>query len=204
MIPPEPIPVGARAALEAAERAIHEPIGTEHALLQAAGRGDAEAFAELYRRYAPMVHAVIVASGQTRDAEDLTQETFLTAMKSMGRLREPEAFGGWLAAIARNEARQAGRGLRRALLRALGLARPRSAPIADRAAEIVEVMSTLPEAYRETVAMRVIAGMKGEEIAARTGLTHDSVRVNLSRGMTMLRERLNDEQTRRQGEGERR
>src|ERR1035438_5827691 len=45
----------------------------------------------------------------------------------------------------------------------------------------------LPEAYRETLILRLVEGMTGPEIAAHTGLTPDSVRVNLCRGMKMLR-----------------
>ena len=48
----------------------------------------------------------------------------------------------------------------------------------------------LPEAYRETLILRLVEGMTGPEIAAQTGLTHESVRVNLCRGMKMLRELL--------------
>ena len=46
----------------------------------------------------------------------------------------------------------------------------------------------LPEAYRETLIMRLVEGMTGPEIAKVTGLTPQSVRVNLCRGMKMLRE----------------
>ena len=48
----------------------------------------------------------------------------------------------------------------------------------------------LPEAYRETLVLRLIEGMTGPEIARRTGLTPDSVRVNLCRGMKLLRQAL--------------
>ena len=48
----------------------------------------------------------------------------------------------------------------------------------------------LPECYRETLILRLVEGMTGPEIAARTGLTADSVRVNLCRGMKLLRARL--------------
>jgi RNA polymerase sigma-70 factor (ECF subfamily) len=48
----------------------------------------------------------------------------------------------------------------------------------------------LPEAYRETLVLRLVEGMTGPEIAARTGLTAASVRVNLHRGMKQLREKL--------------
>jgi len=48
----------------------------------------------------------------------------------------------------------------------------------------------LPEAYRETLALRLVEGYSGAEIAELTGLTPDSVRVNLHRGFKLLRERL--------------
>jgi RNA polymerase sigma-70 factor (ECF subfamily) len=58
------------------------------------------------------------------------------------------------------------------------------------AAEILESVRSLPEAYRETLILRLVEGMTGPEIAAKTGLSHGSVRVNLNRGMQQLREKL--------------
>ena len=58
------------------------------------------------------------------------------------------------------------------------------------AAEALEIIRSLPEAYRETLVLRLVEGMTGPEIAARTGLQPASVRVNLHRGMKLLRERL--------------
>jgi RNA polymerase sigma-70 factor (ECF subfamily) len=55
---------------------------------------------------------------------------------------------------------------------------------------VLEIVRKLPEAYRETLLMRLVEGMSGQEIADRTGLSPGSVRVNLHRGMKMLRERL--------------
>ena len=56
--------------------------------------------------------------------------------------------------------------------------------------EALERVRTLPDTYRETLLMRLVQGMTGPEIAERTGLTPASVRVNLHRGMQLLRERL--------------
>jgi RNA polymerase sigma-70 factor (ECF subfamily) len=53
-------------------------------------------------------------------------------------------------------------------------------------------MQALPEAYRETLALRLVGGLSGQEIAERTGLTHGSVRVNLTRGMALLRPLLQE------------
>ena len=59
--------------------------------------------------------------------------------------------------------------------------------------EILTILRGLPEAYRETLTMRLVEQMSGQEIAAATGLTHGSVRVNLHRGMKLLREELRKE-----------
>ena len=63
---------------------------------------------------------------------------------------------------------------------------------ADRleALAILDAVRALPEAYRETLMLRLVEGMTGAEIAERTGLTAASVRVNLHRGMKLLREKL--------------
>jgi RNA polymerase sigma-70 factor (ECF subfamily) len=55
---------------------------------------------------------------------------------------------------------------------------------------VLSAIRTLPIAYRETLTLRLVEGMTGPEIAARTGLTEGSVRVNLCRGMSLLRARL--------------
>ena len=60
----------------------------------------------------------------------------------------------------------------------------------SRATEIIDLIRGLPEAYRETLVLRLVEGMTGPEIAGRTGLTPASVRVNLHRGMKLLREKL--------------
>jgi RNA polymerase sigma-70 factor, ECF subfamily len=68
--------------------------------------------------------------------------------------------------------------------------KPRNSGAGDDGAAILEVIRELPEAYRETLILRLVEGMTGPEIAERTGLTAGSVRVNLHRGMQMLRKKL--------------
>jgi len=63
-------------------------------------------------------------------------------------------------------------------------------PIETEAFAILDIVKALPEAYRDTLLMRLVEGMTGAEIAERSGLTPASVRVNLHRGMKLLRERL--------------
>src|SRR5690242_5100399 len=73
-------------------------------LIRAAARDDRPAFGELYARYARLVHGILLARVPPRDAEDLVQDVFLTAMRRIRELRTPAAFRGWLAAIARHRA----------------------------------------------------------------------------------------------------
>ncbi|HLJ75151.1 MAG TPA: sigma-70 region 4 domain-containing protein, partial [Thermoanaerobaculia bacterium] len=61
---------------------------------------------------------------------------------------------------------------------------------AAEAANVLAAIRGLPEAYREPLVLRLVEGMSGAEIADRTGLTDGSVRVNLHRGMQLLRESL--------------
>ncbi len=67
--------------------------------------------------------------------------------------------------------------------------RPTKRPQAE-ARAVLSVIQLLPAAYRETLVLRLVEGMTGQEIADRTGLTPASVRVNLHRGMKRLREAL--------------
>ena len=163
--------------------------GADDALVLAAAEGDRGAFGELYVRYARMVHGILLARVPPAEAEDLTQEVFLSAMKQLRGLRTAAAFRGWLGTIARNRAMDHYRRTREtAPLDAVDPAAPRGA--AQDAFLVLDQIRRLPEAYRETLILRLVEGMTGPEIAAQTGLTHESVRVNLCRGMKMLRELL--------------
>jgi len=155
-------------------------------LIRAAVRGDRGAFGELYVRYARMVHGILLARVPPADAEDLVQDVFVSAMKQLRGLRTTGAFRGWLASIARNRAMDYFRAARRE--EQLDGHRDPSRPGTDDALVALDLIRSLPEAYRETLILRLVEGMTGPEIAERTGLTPESVRVNLCRGMKMLRE----------------
>ncbi len=175
--------------------------GSDDALLVAAARrGERAAFGALYRRHARLVQAVLLARVAPDSVADLVQDVFLQAMGRLDGLRDAAAFAPWLATIARRRAAD----WRRRRRDTVSLDEsPEGADVAaegsDHAEEVVSrtraeaavaVIAALPEAYRETLMLRFVAGLSGQEIAARTGLTHGSVRVNLHRGVAMLRERM--------------
>jgi RNA polymerase sigma-70 factor (ECF subfamily) len=160
-------------------------------VVRAARQGDRRAFGELHRRYARMVHAVLLVRVPAQVAADLVQDVFLAALERLDSLRDADAFGGWLAQIARNRAMDHLRGRRPTEEVDPELpSRAASAEAAVEAARVLAIVRQLPEAYQETLLMRLVEGMSGDEIAEQTGLTPASVRVNLHRGMKLLRERL--------------
>jgi len=158
------------------------------ALVEAVRRGDRESFGRLYDLYGPMVHGILLARVPWGEVDDLVQDVFLVAFIRIHTLREAGAFGGWLAMIARNRAVDFHRRRREAEELPEDLAQRSS--VDPEAAEALSLIRALPEAYRETLVLRLVEGMTGPEIAERTGLTPASVRVNLHRGMKLLREKL--------------
>ena len=146
------------------------------------------AFERLYTRYARMVHGILLARVPRRHVEDLVQEVFLTVHRRLGTLRDARALGGWLAMIARNRAMDHLRRWPEPEALPEDVAAPSDGQA--EAAEVLDAIRALPEAYREPLILRLVEGMTGPEIAERTGLTPGSVRVNLHRGMLRLREAL--------------
>lgn len=161
------------------------------ALVLRAQAGDADAVRQLYARLARAVHGVLLGYLQPADADDLTHDVFEIALRQLHDLREPAAFPGWLLSIAR-----------RAALQRLRHATPLpvdTGSLVDTAStqetrleaqHALAAIRSLPEAYRETLMLRLVEGMTGPEISVRTGLTPGTVRVNLHRGMGLLRKAL--------------
>lgn len=143
-------------------------------------------FADLFAKHAALVHGILLARVPRGDVQDLMQDVFVSALQNIDSLRGE--FAPWIATIARNRAID----FYRTRKKTTELPDDLAHHDADRseAEHVLEVIRTLPEAYRETLVLRLVQGMTGPEIAERVGLTQESVRVNLFRGMAMLREKL--------------
>ena len=160
-------------------------------LVAKARQGDHDAFQALHAEFGRVVHGLVVARVPAADAADLVQDVFLLVFQKLATLEDDQAFPAWLAQLARN---RAARHLRDT---------PRTAPLPEEpgavapdrsgapdARKVLAALAALPEAYAETLALRLVEGLTGPEISERTGLTPGSVRVNLHRGMALLREKL--------------
>ncbi len=170
----------------------------DDSLVSAAREGDRAAFGRLYDRYARMVHGILLSRVPPREVDDLVQAVFLLALRQLHALRDISRFGAWLATITRNRANDY---FRRAIpdgkltgpvSENQAESRTNNHAAEQEAAMILAVVRALPEPYREPLILRLVEGMTGPEIATRTGLTHGSVRVNLCRGMQLLREKLGE------------
>lgn len=168
----------------------------DEVLVHAARLGDRAAFGRLYDRYARLVHGILLAQVPRDEVDDLVQDVFMTALRRLSTLRDAGSFGAWLGTIARNRAHDYHR---RTLPedQLMGEESDQDMPSAKtgsdhegQAAAILDAIRSLSEAYRETLILRLVEGMTGPEIAARTGMTHGSVRVNLHRGLQQLRAKL--------------
>jgi RNA polymerase sigma-70 factor, ECF subfamily len=177
-----------------------EPGGPDDALVRAAQRGDRSAFGLLYARYSRMVHGILLARVPFSDVDDLVQDVFLQALPRLTDLRDVSRFPGWLASIARNRATDFHRRVKpndefdeesaSAQAETFTPSANHSSHSSAEAHAVLDAIRSLPGVYREPLILRLVEGMTGPEIAARTGLTHGSVRVNLHRGMQQLREIL--------------
>jgi RNA polymerase sigma-70 factor (ECF subfamily) len=163
-------------------------IKTTAAIVEAARAGDNQALSELYRRFAPVVHGILLSYVSAAEADDLTHEVFETVITRLSDLKSSEAFPGWIVAIARRRALNVVRRPIDEVAMNTQWADQRQSPENVAAAEqALTAICSLPSAYKETLMLRLVEGLTGPEIAERTGMTEGSVRVNLHRGMSQLR-----------------
>ncbi len=177
----------------------------EETLVLNARSGDRAAFEELVRRTSRLVFArLYLETGDVHRAEDLLQETLLTAYRSLSKLDKPGAFRGWLLTIAQNVLIDAvRRDLRRkraappsAGVGALAHVEDKSPPPDEQLArrelrtQVLAVLRSLPEEYRLPLTLRYLTGADYETIQMQMGVTNGSLRGLLHRGLKLLQERL--------------
>src|SRR5258708_40144625 len=139
--------------------------GALDATIRAVAAGDQDAFARLYADYVRMVRAILLGRVPRRDVDDLAQEVFLTAYTRIRELRDPAAFGGWIATIARNRATDHLRRTREQV--ALPDEMPGGDPIETEAVAVLEIVRALPEPYRDPLRARLARGVSVNHVGHR-------------------------------------
>jgi RNA polymerase sigma-70 factor, ECF subfamily len=166
----------------------------EGRLLDQLRRGDAEAGRRFVREYYPGVYRYLLyLTGRPEAADDLTQETFVQAWRSLSTLDERAHFRPWLHRIAHREFLQALRSEHAcASLEAVPEApEPRAAAETD-AVELRQVIARLPLEEREVVVLHYLEGYSYEEIAGILGAPVGRVRQRLVEARARLRHELDD------------
>ncbi len=166
--------------------------------------GDADAFDHLVKRYQQSVYATaFYYVGRYNAAEDVSQDAFLSAYKSLPRLDSPERFGPWLKEItcrtASNWLRRNGKKLKNETplpyKRTISIEDARDTPLQslereERFSRVEQAIDSLPERYRLTVVLRYLQELSYRDICVFTGQTHDEVRGVLERATRQLRQVL--------------
>lgn len=196
-----------------------DDLAGDRATVEAVLAGDHDAFRRLVEREsAPVVRACHRILGDLHEAEDATQEAFVTAYRSLASWRGEGSFGAWLTRIAvRIALRQAGRrktvtwrdpfgrerdemanpidaAMDQASLDASVQMDPSSLAVrAERATDVRTAVASLSEPYREVVTLRFFGEMSLDEIARETDRPINTVKTQLYRGLVRLREALGEE-----------
>jgi len=160
----------------------------DNVLVEQAAKGDGDSFTELCRRYyGPMVavgHAII---GDRHLAEDAAQQAFAKAAVHLPRLRKPEQFGRWVAAICRNEARDLVHGRRGLLTEEPPEVVDRSGAVVDEAGEAVKkALGRLSAEAKEVIYLRFYDGLSYEQISAVLGISEQAINGRLRRAKRQL------------------
>jgi len=162
--------------------------------------GESEAFGVLVDKYKAGIYAFACAKlGDFRDAQDVTQEVFVQAYRSLRSLRRWESFAFWLYRIAYT-----------CCARQLRVRSKRidSDFIEDQSPKIMDMPSLnsyreiqvsesvrdaldlLPEIYREALMLRYFGGMNSNEIAKAIGTSPTAVRKRLSRARAQMKKEM--------------
>ncbi|ODU27994.1 MAG: RNA polymerase subunit sigma-70 [Pseudonocardia sp. SCN 73-27] len=175
------------------------PVLDDATLVARARDGDIRAFEQLVRRYQRRIYQLALRMTASRaDAEDITQEVFVTAWRRLPELREDAAVVGWLYRTATNRCLNLLRSRKPvAEMDEATVAADRPADDPQRGAEntarreaLVEALGQLPPAQRAVWLLREVHGRSYDEIAELVDTTPDAVRGRLARARVQLAERM--------------
>ena len=195
------------AALPNAPAAVDVSPAEDAALARRAKEGDAQAFASLYDRYFPRVYRyVFYRMRDEQEAEDMTSEVFLRALRAMPRYEPRQPILAWLYRIARNAVIDRQRAARPRVAFEDALAHPDAADqvvdpdvqllATDRRARLRAALEHLTSEQQEVVVLRFIEGLSAEEVGRIMNKRAGTVRGLQFRALQALRKRLSPEDLR--------
>lgn len=182
------------------------PADEAWALVERAQAGDGDAFADLYRRYHPVILRYVLHRVHSMPlAEDLAHDVFVRALRNIGAVTwQGRDIGAWLSTIARNRVLDHFKSSRHRL--ELTVAEPEDGPAADDLEqtvigrldnlELAEALTHLTDEQREVIRLRFLRGLDIAETAALTGRAVGSVKSLQYRAIRVLAHVLKERTTR--------
>ena len=168
---------------------------TDDARLAWQARADPEAFAELYRRHITSVYRYHLAhTGDEKDAEDLTSQTFMAALEGIRSYRGTGPYIAWLMGIASRIRLRHFRGIKPEVPLDAALHIPTPSLPTDKAAyqriqtdQILIAVRTLSRDRAEALILCFFSGLSMAEAGLVLGKSEAAVKMLISRGLQDLR-----------------
>jgi len=172
-------------------------VAEEQVLVRRAGAGDEQSLEALYRLHVARVYGLCLRlTGNTADADDATQDTFVLAWQRLEGFRGDSAFGTWLHRIAVNASlgRQRKQGREQQHLRSMEdeqCAGPRTQPGPDgRLEELEQAICRLPPGARHVFVLRAVYGYSHEEAGEMLDIAVGTSKAQLHRARKLLAAQL--------------
>ena len=172
----------------------------ENTLIYRAQSGEEEAFADLMRSYHAFVYAIVIGVvDNSHDAEEVVQDTFLSAYQGLSQLEDTTKFKSWLAEITRNRVRNWLRKQRGDTVSldevSEHLLQTEDSPeerltLQEQRELIRRTMETLPQKDRDIAHAFYLEGASYDELTSTHGLSYNAIAFRLSRAKRQLSKRL--------------
>ncbi len=167
----------------------------ENKLVEAAQQGDQMAFGELYDHYLTRVYRRVCALVPETDAEDVTQEIFISVARSIGNFRGGSSFSTWLYRIVKRRVadfyRKRERQVQQVEIETADQVAGEN-PLGGKADELLlrQAMRALPETHREIILLRLADGLPFQEVADRLGIKLGAAKVRFYRAVETCQEKI--------------
>lgn len=173
-------------------------------LAKKAKQGDMQAFEQLYTEFSPLIYSILFEiTHDSYEAENLAQDCFVSALKNIQTLKEPEKIKKWLTAIAANHGRDYLKKKKPALLGAeheyifeikeeddISLLPEASAELDERSEEIREIVNSISEDKRLCLVLFYQHDMSLTEISEELGISEGAVKTKLFRAREDLKKEV--------------
>lgn len=170
---------------------------SDELLIQQFRDGNSNAFNELYQRHLSSVYRRVRYIIPEADVEDVTQEVFLAALKSLGSFRGEAQFGTWLRTLTNHKVAEYYRKRNRKgeapqvpLFDAMGHTEGNPSKIMEERIALRKALNQIPDQYREVILLRFAEGLQFNEIAELTGQNLEAAKSLFRRAMSALRNHL--------------